>query len=706
MEISEEKLKQIANRLEQREQTDDDITVLCEWLRASNHQLSLQVGKYNVYIGEGQNIHIGEHTYNQWDQQAVQTLMQLVEGNQQAIKDLLKELQKPKSKEQRSPAEENLLDQVGKSIEERLEELPDKRINLDKEWKLDQVQHPQGVDLKNRYQGKIPENLNIFDIFKNAKKQLLILGEPGSGKTTTMLELAKALLDRANKQSDAPIPVLLKLSSFKKEEKTIFNWLLEELSQQYSHGIDKNIINKQIIKELLNGKKLLLMLDALDELEANNQNNCVEALNKLLKNREYVVCSRRQEYESLEFKLEMNRAICLQALSEAQIQEYLRDRQREEFWQTLQDQEREELRDVLKRPLFLKIVCDAMQEISIDELNSSTSSLEERQLYLSKAYIRWCLLKKSEDSERKKWCLLKESEDSKRKKKIRLLIWLAQQLQNHGQTEFFIERMQPSWLPHETWYLYVVLVALSIILILSLPLVGFICITRHFNILNILLYVIFIIGIVVSAVSASLDPKIKVFEENIVNATFCNYNINLSNFGKNLVFVILLAVGLLIFFSLSTIPHYVVQLICIILFSGLLMVGIARLNGHELQQKTRPNQGIWNSAINAACVAIPIAITVATGLSIKFPLQFLSSLLMIGLPLGLICALLYGGLTCIQHFILRLILRCHGYPWNYAKFLDNAVKLKLLRRVGGRYEFIHSLLKECFAILPDRYKIK
>ncbi|MEG4496028.1 NACHT domain-containing protein [Microcoleus sp. F10-C6] len=693
MEIPEDKLKQIANRLEQREQTDEDITVLCQWLRASNHQLSLQVGEYNVYIGEGQNIHIGHRTYNQWDKQAVQALMQSVEGNQQAIKDLLKELQKPKSKKQRSPAEENLRKQVGGSIGERLKELPYKvkLINLDKQCQQYLVKHPDNVELNSEYQRKIREDGNILNIFDDAQGQLLILGEPGSGKTTTMLVLAEALLERAEKQSDAPIPVLLKLSSFKKEEKNLFNWLLEELRKQYSCGLDKNIINKKVIKELLKGKKLLLMLDALDELEENNRKYCVEALNQLLRNREYVVCSRRQEYEILEFQLEMNRAICLQALSEAQIQEYLRDRQREEFWQTLKDQK--ELLNVLKRPLFLKIACDGMQEISINDWKNFTS-LEERQLYLSRAYIRWCLRKEGKDS---------------KLEKIRWLIWLAQQLQNHGQTEFFIERMQPSWLPPATLKWYVLLVRLSIILILLLLLMGGIYIDyidSNFNSLKIVRYSIYIIGSLVTAVSASLHQKINLFEDNIVNAIFGKHNINLSNFPPTIVFVILFAVGLVIFLSLSTIPHYVVKLICIILFCGLLMVGMARLNGHELQQKTRPNQGIRNSAINAGCVAIPIAITVATGLSIKFPfklfnLQFLSSLLMIGLPAGLICALLYGGLTCIQHFILRLILRCHGHPWNYAKFLDNAVEIKLLRRVGGRYEFIHSLLKECFAILPD-----
>lgn len=89
----EEKLLQIAYRLKKREVTDEDITDLYQWLQVGNPQLSLQLGKFNVNVGEGREIHIGDRIYNQWDREAVQALMQLVEGNQQAIEALLKTLQ-------------------------------------------------------------------------------------------------------------------------------------------------------------------------------------------------------------------------------------------------------------------------------------------------------------------------------------------------------------------------------------------------------------------------------------------------------------------------------------------------------------------------------------------------------------------------------------------------------------------------------------
>ncbi|YAG09660.1 hypothetical protein NSTC731_06030 [Nostoc sp. DSM 114167] len=57
-----------------------------------------------------------------------------------------------------------------------------------------------------------------------------------------------------------------------------------------------------------------------------------------------------------------------------------------------------------------------------------------------------------------------------------------------------------------------------------------------------------------------------------------------------------------------------------------------------------------------------------------------------------------GGLACIQHISLRLVLWRSGYiPWNYAQFLNRAAERRLIQQVGGRYRFIHRLLLDHFA---------
>ena len=62
---------------------------------------------------------------------------------------------------------------------------------------------------------------------------LLILGEPGSGKTTTLLELARELLTTAIQDVQPPIPVVLNLSAWAGKKQTISDWLIEELHSIY-----------------------------------------------------------------------------------------------------------------------------------------------------------------------------------------------------------------------------------------------------------------------------------------------------------------------------------------------------------------------------------------------------------------------------------------------------------------------------------------
>jgi hypothetical protein len=69
--------------------------------------------------------------------------------------------------------------------------------------------------------------------------------------------------------------------------------------------------------------------------------------------------------------------------------------------------------------------------------------------------------------------------------------------------------------------------------------------------------------------------------------------------------------------------------------------------------------------------------------------------------------MLYGGLTCIQHIVLRYILYySNTIPWNYPAFLDYCADRILLRRVGGGYIFIHRLLQDYFASLDTPHRLQ
>jgi predicted NACHT family NTPase len=62
---------------------------------------------------------------------------------------------------------------------------------------------------------------------------LLILGEPGSGKTTSLLDLARTLLDRAARDNiKERVAIVLNLSSWKKKQ-PLTEWISGELSEKY-----------------------------------------------------------------------------------------------------------------------------------------------------------------------------------------------------------------------------------------------------------------------------------------------------------------------------------------------------------------------------------------------------------------------------------------------------------------------------------------
>ena len=135
------------------------------------------------------------------------------------------------------------------------------------------------------------------------------------------------------------------------------------------------------------------------------------------------------------------------------------------------------------------------------------------------------------------------------------------------------------------------------------------------------------------------------------------------------------------------------------------------LSNTEIKQRILPNQGIWNSRINSvkigviAGVIVGLTIGVIMGLIIGVIVEPIAGLitglifvLVFGLISGLITGYKNGGITCIQHFNLRQILhRKVCIPWNYARFLDYATELRLMKKVGGGYVFYHRMLMEHFA---------
>lgn len=94
--------------------------------------------------------------------------------------------------------------------------VPDTRLmDLGRQQYSDAVDHPWhkvvGTAVYDTH--SLSAYKNILDTFVESDRALLILGGPGAGKTTTLLELTRELITLAEQDPAQPIPVVLNLSS-------------------------------------------------------------------------------------------------------------------------------------------------------------------------------------------------------------------------------------------------------------------------------------------------------------------------------------------------------------------------------------------------------------------------------------------------------------------------------------------------------------
>src|SRR5947209_5613896 len=79
----------------------------------------------------------------------------------------------------------------------------------------------------------LPASTRITQVYDEALEHLLILGEPGCGKTTLLLELARDLLSRTERDEGLPVPMVFPLSSWADKRQPLADWLVEEMNTKY-----------------------------------------------------------------------------------------------------------------------------------------------------------------------------------------------------------------------------------------------------------------------------------------------------------------------------------------------------------------------------------------------------------------------------------------------------------------------------------------
>lgn len=594
------------------------------------------------------------------------------------------------------------------------------RIELGKE-RLDEAvsQRPwqRVIHLPDQADRSLPQGTQLWSVFEEANRSLLILGEPGAGKTTELLALVEQVLDGQEPTSPAYVPVVFNLSSWAEKRLPLDKWLVEELQRNY--GVSRRLAESWVAEEALG-----LFLDGLDEVAEEARAGCVAAINAYREEHGSVpvcVCCRRAEYGSLGTPLALIGAVVLSPLTRAEVEGYLDGlgSQVEGLAQALT--RNESLWELAETPLGLNILAMTYHGMSRAEVEDSLRGENlERQLFA--AYVEQTFVRPA----RIDWV---EPVRYTREDTMRWLGWLAYQMRRHNQTLFLIERLQPDWCSGplwRSWLIVGVLVGLyaggiigllaamneGLVVGLRYALFGglagfFVGLTSqlHFGVVVMLAGVLAFLNVLTGALIGGLakdisdlalgglllgvvlHPKTPIKPAEVLALRWDGAGVFMGLFG-----------GLLsgLFFERT----YGLQsgLVAGVL-TGTMTMLLSQIERQPLTRTSQPNQGIRQSMRNGLIAGLTVGSF--SGMMIALVAGIYYGLLA-ALAIGLGVSLLLGCSAVVRHVILQLTLYWEkSIPVDYIRFLDYTAERIILRKVGGGYIFAHGLLLN---YLADRYE--
>ncbi len=298
--------------------------------------------------------------------------------------------------------------------------------------KPDAVLHHTGLLFLSPQQPErpLPPGTSIAQVYEQAGQELLILGEPGAGKSTLLLDLARRLVERAEQDAAQALPVIIPLSTWAVKQQPLTDWLSEQLTQLYD-------VPRRLSHSWVQTDQLLLLLDGFDEVPQEARVACIKAIAAYREEHlvPIVVCSRRTEFEEIPRpqRLVMQSAVVVQPLTQEQVGAYLLQGGEAFFALRTVLHSNPVLQELVTTPLVLHILTLTYTGSKARDLPQGGSP-EEQQRIIFASYIERMIERR------------RNRISFPLQRIIPWLIWLARQMQQHSQTVFYLEQIQPDWL--------------------------------------------------------------------------------------------------------------------------------------------------------------------------------------------------------------------------------------------------------------------
>jgi hypothetical protein len=130
-----------------------------------------------------------------------------------------------------------------------------------------------------RFSGQLSEVADAFE--RIPARRLVVIGDPGAGKTVLVVQLVRELLKR--RIPGQPVPVLLPIASWNPNAEHLHAWMAARLEESYPALRARAVITgTTMAMQFIQTNRILPVLDGLDEMPSGLRAAAVRSLNRAL----------------------------------------------------------------------------------------------------------------------------------------------------------------------------------------------------------------------------------------------------------------------------------------------------------------------------------------------------------------------------------------------------------------------------------------